>query len=70
MQINGGQHVINFGFSQSAVVATQEMQRLMALPVDMRPDPSDLSFVLAGNPPPPTEGSSPASPECTSPSWT
>lgn len=56
VQINGGQHVINFGFSQSAVVATQEMQRLMALPVDIRPDPSDLSFVLAGNPATPNGG--------------
>jgi hypothetical protein len=42
--------VVVFGYSQSATIATDEIRNLMALPAGMRPDPSDLSFVLAGDP--------------------
>lgn len=55
-QIGSGNTVVNFGFSQSAVVATNVITDLMALPPGMRPDPSQLSFVLAGNPSTPNGG--------------
>ncbi|MGV7501818.1 PE-PPE domain-containing protein, partial [Mycobacterium kansasii] len=55
-QLSLGNKVIDFGFSQSAVVATNEIANLMALPPDVRPNPSQLSFVLAGNPATPNGG--------------
>ncbi|UGT91215.1 PE family protein [Mycobacterium ostraviense] len=55
-QIGSGNKVVNFGFSQSAVVSTNVITDLMALPPGMRPDPSQLSFVLAGNPATPNGG--------------
>jgi hypothetical protein len=39
-----------FGYSESATVATDEMRNLMALPVDQRPDPTQLAFTLVGDP--------------------
>ncbi|POX85064.1 PE-PGRS family protein, partial [Mycobacterium kansasii] len=55
-QLNASHNVIDFGFSQSSVVATNEMYALMNLPPGQRPDPSQLSFVLAGNPATPNGG--------------
>jgi hypothetical protein len=42
--------VVVFGYSQSATIATDEIRNLMALPANMRLDPTELSFVLAGDP--------------------
>ncbi|MGV7673146.1 PE family protein [Mycobacterium persicum] len=55
-EIGSGNPVVNFGFSQSAVVSTNVITELMALPPGIRPDPSQLSFVLAGNPATPNGG--------------
>jgi len=49
-QIAAGNQTVVFGASQSATVATLEMQFLQTLPVGLRPGPDELSFVLAGNP--------------------
>ncbi|MGO9154869.1 PE family protein [Mycobacterium sp.] len=49
-QLALGNKVVVFGYSQSATIATDEIRNLMALPANMRPDPTDLSFVLAGDP--------------------
>lgn len=38
-----------FGYSQSAVIATLEMNALDALPLDERPSPDELSFMLIGD---------------------
>ncbi|OBA72350.1 hypothetical protein A5641_01030 [Mycobacterium sp. 1554424.7] len=51
-----GNHVIVFGGSQSAVVATLEMRYLETLPVGVRPAPDQLSFVLIANPDRPDGG--------------
>jgi PE-PPE domain/PE family len=49
-QLAQGNSVVVFGYSQSALVATDEIRALMALPANLQPDASQLSFVLAGNP--------------------
>jgi hypothetical protein len=49
-QLMSGNKVVVFGYSQSATIATDEINNLMALPPAVRPDPSDLSFVMVGNP--------------------
>ena len=55
-QLAAGNSVVVFGFSESATMASLHMQALNALPVDLRPDPSQLSFVLIGNPSNPNGG--------------
>jgi hypothetical protein len=56
-QINTlGNNVVVFGYSQSATIATNEINALMALPSGLRPDPSQLSFVLVGDPNNPVGG--------------
>ncbi|SOJ52702.1 PE family protein PE3 [Mycobacterium simulans] len=47
-QITAGNHVTVFGYSQSAVIASLEMQHLISLGPNA-PDPSQLSFILLGN---------------------
>jgi hypothetical protein len=47
--ITSGGHAVVFGYSQSAVLTTEEIKTIMALPDNARPDPSQLSFVLLGN---------------------
>jgi hypothetical protein len=54
--ISNGNNVVVFGYSQSAVVATMEMRNLAALPPADRPDTSQLSFILTGNPNTPNGG--------------
>ncbi|ORW32527.1 hypothetical protein AWB91_11330 [Mycobacterium paraense] len=49
MNMPPGNHMLVFGYSQSAVIATLEMRALDALPAIARPSPSDLSFMLIGN---------------------
>ncbi len=49
-QLSSGHSVVVFGYSQSATIATDEIKALMALPANLRPDPSQLSFVLTGDP--------------------
>jgi PPE-repeat protein len=51
-----GNHIVVFGVSQSAVIATLEIRYLETLPAGLRPGPDDLSFVLAGNPDRPDGG--------------
>lgn len=48
--------VVVFGYSQSATVATNEINALMKLPLSQQPDPSRLSFVLVGDPNNPNGG--------------
>jgi hypothetical protein len=55
-QINGGNNVVVFGYSQSATIATNEMRILDALPVGQRPDPSQLAFILIADPNNPVGG--------------
>ncbi|KZS58994.1 PE family protein [Mycobacterium ostraviense] len=47
-QINAGNRVTVFGYSQSAVISSLEMQHLISLGTNA-PDPSQLSFILIGN---------------------
>ncbi len=47
--ITSGNHAVVFGYSQSAVLTTEEIKTIMALPANLRPDPSQLSFVLLGD---------------------
>ncbi len=47
-QINAGNHVTVFGYSQSAVIASLEMQHLISLGPNA-PSPSQLNFILIGN---------------------
>lgn len=49
MNMPAGNHMLVFGYSQSAVIATLEMRALDALPAFERPSPSDLSFMLIGD---------------------
>ncbi len=49
-QLATGHNVVVFGYSQSATIATDEINALMALPPGSRPDPTQLSFILAGDP--------------------
>jgi hypothetical protein len=44
-----GTQTLVFGYSQSTAIITLEMQALQALPANLRPSPSDLSFMLTGN---------------------
>jgi PPE-repeat protein len=49
-QYAAGTNTAVFGYSQSAGIATLEMRYLEGLPAGQKPDPSQLSFLLAGNP--------------------
>jgi PPE-repeat protein len=51
-----GNHMVVFGGSQSAVIATLEMRYLQTLPAGVRPGTDALSFVLIGNPDRPDGG--------------
>jgi PPE-repeat protein len=51
-----GNHIVVFGGSQSAAIATLEMRYLETLPVGVRPGPDQLSFVLIANPDRPDGG--------------
>jgi hypothetical protein len=55
-KIAAGDHVIVFGYSQSATIATIEMRHLDALPASVRPSTSMLKFVLLGDPNSPNGG--------------
>ncbi|ORW85903.1 hypothetical protein AWB92_26315 [Mycobacterium sp. IEC1808] len=55
-QLAAGNHVIVFGGSQSAVIATVEMRYLQSLPAGVRPALDQLSFVLIANPDRPDGG--------------
>ncbi|MBY0443079.1 MAG: PE-PPE domain-containing protein [Mycobacteriaceae bacterium] len=55
-QLTAGHDTVVFGYSQSSTVATAEIIALSALPVDLRPDPSQLTFILTGNPNNPNGG--------------
>jgi hypothetical protein len=55
-QLDQGNHVVVFGYSQSATVATVYEEYLATLPPDARPSPSQLSFVLIGDPDNPDGG--------------
>jgi PE-PPE domain len=46
-QIAAGNHVVVFGYSQSSVVASQEMAQLASS--SNPPSPNQLSFVLVGD---------------------
>ena len=47
--ITSGHNAVVFGYSQSAEICTEEIKALMALPAALRPDPSQLSFILIGD---------------------
>lgn len=47
-QIHAGNHVTVFGYSQSAVISSLEIQQLLSLGPN-KPDPSQLSFIFIGN---------------------
>jgi PE-PPE domain/PE family len=49
-QLNAGNSVVVFGYSQSAAIATDEIRALMGLPAGQQPSGSQLSFVLVGDP--------------------
>ncbi len=53
-QISAGNNVAVVGYSQSAVISSLEMQVLSAMPNP--PSPSQLSFVLLGDPMNPNGG--------------
>ncbi len=55
-QYAAGNNAVVFGYSQSAGIATLEMRYLETLPAGQKPDLSQLSFVLAGNPDRPNGG--------------
>lgn len=55
-QIAAGHSAVVFGYSQSATIATNEINALLALPVVQQPNPSQLSFMLVGNPNNPVGG--------------
>ncbi|KAA8956107.1 PE-PPE domain-containing protein, partial [Mycobacterium sp.] len=55
-QLGQGNHVVVFGYSQSATVATVYEDYLATLPPDARPSPDQLSFVLIGDPDNPDGG--------------
>ncbi len=55
-QLAQGNHVVVFGYSQSATVATVYEDYLATLPADARPSPEQLSFVLIGDPDNPDGG--------------
>jgi hypothetical protein len=45
-QLQQGNDVVVFGYSESTSIATQEMVNLANLPADQQPDPADLQFIL------------------------
>ena len=47
--ITSGNNAVVFGYSQSAEICTEEIKALMALPAALRPDPSQLSFIMIGD---------------------
>ncbi len=49
-QYAAGTNTVVFGYSQSAGISTLEMRYLEMLPAGQKPDTSQLSFVLNGNP--------------------
>lgn len=55
-QLDDGNNVVVFGHSQGAAIASQEMQYLAGLPDGERPDPTQLAFVLTGDPNNPNGG--------------
>ncbi|QUR67253.1 PE family protein [Mycobacterium spongiae] len=55
-QYAAGNNAVILGFSQSATVASFEMNLLQTLPVGLRPSPDELAFVLLGNPVNPNGG--------------
>jgi len=55
-QVGNGNRVAVLGYSQSAVIASLEMEKLAALPAEERPSPDDLHFVLIGDPSNPNGG--------------
>jgi hypothetical protein len=44
-----GSHTLVFSYSQSSVISSIEIKALDALPANLRPSPSDLSFMLIGD---------------------
>jgi hypothetical protein len=48
-QIDAGNDVVVFGYSQSATVETLELEQLASLPADERPSPDQLAFVMIGD---------------------
>jgi hypothetical protein len=55
-QFASGNSVVVFGYSQSAEIVTMEMNHLATLPANQQPNPSQLSFVLVGDPNNPNGG--------------
>ncbi len=55
-QVGEGNRLVVLGYSQSAVIAGLEMQKLAALPTEEQPRPDDLHFVLIGDPSNPNGG--------------
>jgi hypothetical protein len=51
-----GNSALVFGYSQSATIATNEINALLALPAAQQPSPSQLSFMLIGDPNNPVGG--------------
>jgi PE-PPE domain/PE family len=49
-------NVVVFGYSQSAVIATDEINALLALPAAQQPTAGQLAFILAGDPNNPVGG--------------
>jgi hypothetical protein len=47
-QFTGGNHVTVFGYSQSAIIGSLEIDHLMSLGASA-PSPSQLNFVFIGN---------------------
>jgi hypothetical protein len=54
--ITQGNSAVVFGYSQSATIATNEINALLALPAAQQPSPSVLSFMLIGDPNNPVGG--------------
>jgi hypothetical protein len=55
-QIDAGNKVVAFGYSQSSTIATLEMRQLAMLPPAIRPPTDHLSFVLVADPNNPNGG--------------
>lgn len=55
-EVGTGNRVAVLGYSQSAVIASLEMQKLAGLPPGEQPSPDDLHFVLIGDPSNPNGG--------------
>jgi hypothetical protein len=45
-QLDEGNKVVVYGYSESTSIASQEMVNLAALPADQQPNPEDLQFIL------------------------